>query len=263
MLPGASLERVRRQLGQEDRCSLQDMTAVGRNPARILSLLCDWVDRHPGPVRLVAESTWSGRSQAESAEAMRHEALVNLALADADASLLCPYGSEALSPDQLADAERSHRRIAKPDGSIDDSVRYGDPMSTVTQPLEVPVAPVEELPITEDLRRVRECVAASRAIAPLSSPQREDFVLAINEAATNALKYDRPPRAVRLWRSGASVIGEVVASGEIKDPLAGRRRPRPAALSGRGLWIVNQLCDLVELRSAGSKTTLRIHMQYG
>jgi hypothetical protein len=65
---------------------------------------------------------------------------------------------------------------------------------------------------------------------------------------------------VRLWRSGGSVVGEVVASGRIDDPLAGRRRPAASAPDGRGLWIINQLCDLVELRSRGLRTTLRMHM---
>jgi anti-sigma regulatory factor (Ser/Thr protein kinase) len=28
---------------------------------------------------------------------------------------------------------------------------------------------------------------------------------------------------------------------------------------GRGLWIVNQLCDLVQIRSAPSGTVVRVH----
>ena len=29
---------------------------------------------------------------------------------------------------------------------------------------------------------------------------------------------------------------------------------------GRGLWIVNQLCDLVQIRSAPSGTVVRVHV---
>jgi hypothetical protein len=32
-------------------------------------------------------------------------------------------------------------------------------------------------------------------------------------------------------------------------------------MEGRGLWLINQLCDLVELRSDGSGTTLRMHVR--
>jgi hypothetical protein len=115
--------------------------------------------------------------------------------------------------------------------------------------------------VSEDLSQMRRRIEASRAACALSRRQRGDFVLALNEAMTNALKYDAPPRAVRLWRSGPHVIGEVVGCGRIEDPLAGRRRPSPIATRGRGLWMVNQLCDLVQLRSTGCRTTLRMHMR--
>jgi len=62
-------------------------------------------------------------------------------------------------------------------------------------------------------------------------------------------------------RRAGEVVGEVVGSGRIEDPLAGRRRPAASAVCGRGLWMVNQLCDLVELRSGPSRTTLRMHMR--
>jgi anti-sigma regulatory factor (Ser/Thr protein kinase) len=264
LLPASRLEWMGRLLGDTDeRVRLEDMSAVGRNPARILPALRDWVDRHHGPVRFATEPTWPGRTEPETAEVMLHEALVNLALADTEARLLCLYHEETLAPDVLEAAERTHQRIVGFDGAPYDSPRYGDPLATyheVEQPLASPPGPVEEVPLTDDLQRVRERVATSSATAPLPAARREDFVLAVNEAATNALKYDRPPRAVRLWRSGASAVGEVVASGQIDDPLAGRRRPAATAPDGRGLWIINQLCDLVELRSRGLRTTLRMHM---
>ena len=46
----------------------------------------------------------------------------------------------------------------------------------------------------------------------------------------------------------------------ITDPLAGQRRPAPDATGGHGLWLVYQVCDLVELRSDASGTTIRMHM---
>ena len=45
--------------------------------------------------------------------------------------------------------------------------------------------------------------------------------------------------------------------------LAGRRRPIPDAGRGHGLWVVNQLCDLVELRTGSTGTTVRLHMRLG
>jgi len=43
--------------------------------------------------------------------------------------------------------------------------------------------------------------------------------------------------------------------------MAGRRRPAADAAAGRGLWLINQLCDLVELRSGAAGTTLRMHIR--
>jgi hypothetical protein len=43
--------------------------------------------------------------------------------------------------------------------------------------------------------------------------------------------------------------------------MAGRRRPAADALEGRGLWLINQLCDLVEMRSDPSGMTVRMHVR--
>jgi hypothetical protein len=40
----------------------------------------------------------------------------------------------------------------------------------------------------------------------------------------------------------------------------GRRKPPPGASGGHGLWLVRQVCDLVELTSDASGTTVRMHM---
>jgi anti-sigma regulatory factor (Ser/Thr protein kinase) len=46
----------------------------------------------------------------------------------------------------------------------------------------------------------------------------------------------------------------------IGDPLAGREEPRGEQHSGRGLWIANQLCDLVQVRSYATRSVVRLHM---
>jgi hypothetical protein len=65
----------------------------------------------------------------------------------------------------------------------------------------------------------------------------------------------------RLWQDGEAVVSEVVTGSRLGDILAGRRRPVAGADGGRGLWLINQLCDLVELRTDDSGTTLRMHLQ--
>jgi hypothetical protein len=55
-------------------------------------------------------------------------------------------------------------------------------------------------------------------------------------------------------------VCEIRDRGVIADPLAGQRRPAADALAGHGLWLVHQVCDLVELLSGHDGTTVRMHM---
>ncbi len=43
----------------------------------------------------------------------------------------------------------------------------------------------------------------------------------------------------------------------------GRERPRAEQAGGRGLWITNQLCDLVQIRSSELGTEVRMRMNLG
>jgi len=65
---------------------------------------------------------------------------------------------------------------------------------------------------------------------------------------------------LRVWREPDAVVCEVRDRGFIRDPLVGRMAPPIEQYGGRGLWIVNQLCDLVQIRSAPSGTVVRVHM---
>lgn len=55
------------------------------------------------------------------------------------------------------------------------------------------------------------------------------------------------------------MVVEVCDVGYIDDPLVGRRAPDPEGEDGRGVWLMHQLSDLLELRSSPGGTTVRIH----
>jgi anti-sigma regulatory factor (Ser/Thr protein kinase) len=48
----------------------------------------------------------------------------------------------------------------------------------------------------------------------------------------------------------------------IAQPLVGRFRPDGPQPHGRGLWLVHQVCDLVELRSSAAGTVVRVTMRH-
>jgi anti-sigma regulatory factor (Ser/Thr protein kinase) len=128
-------------------------------------------------------------------------------------------------------------------------------------PLEPPTEPVSEHDLGPSLGELRRAVADDPMVASLSDGRRDDLVLAVNEAATNAVRHGDGGCTARIWHDGRGVVAEVSSQSSLHDPLAGRReRPEPEARSGRGLWLINAICDLVELRSGDRGVTLRMHM---
>jgi len=240
------------------------MLEVGRNPNCLLSVYEDWIDAHPGPVRVIGEPVWPGRSYAETTECLRHEALLNRELAGASVSALCPYDAARLDAAVLVGAELTHPRLVDDAGRRRSSERYESSLDLATGarwPQLEPTEPVSEHAFSGDLHHLRHAVAGDAVAQVLDREQRSDLVFATSEAAANALKHGDGTCTVRLWSDGGEVVSEVVTRSSLTDPIAGRRRPDWNASDGRGLWLINQICDLVELRSDEENTVLRMHLQ--
>jgi two-component sensor histidine kinase len=88
-----------------------------------------------------------------------------------------------------------------------------------------------------------------------------DMILIANEIATNSVRYGGGAGTLRMWGEGASVICEVGDTGRILDPLVGRRKPSADPGSGFGLWLANELCDLVQIRSFSTGSVVRLHFR--
>jgi anti-sigma regulatory factor (Ser/Thr protein kinase) len=263
-MPSHHLDRARRVVGDEvGEIRFEDLGRVGRNPGRVLPMIEEWVVAHSGRARVVSEVVWPGRSYAESIEGLRHEALVNYALADSEAKVMSPFDAEHLDPDVLAGVEMTHPTVLD-GGRRRASIAYRDPLAVPFDelwPLPEPPGPVSEHPLQGSLLDLRHAVADDPALGSLSAQRRSDLVLAVNEAATNAVRHGDDECLTRIWHEGDEVVTEVSMHTGIPDVMAGRRRPPADALDGRGLWLINQVCDLVELRSTPSGTTLRLHVR--
>ena len=64
-----------------------------------------------------------------------------------------------------------------------------------------------------------------------------------------------------VWIDDLHLICQVETTGQITDPLAGRIPAMATAGSGRGLLLINQLCDLVRMHSGPSGTTTRVYIR--
>jgi anti-sigma regulatory factor (Ser/Thr protein kinase) len=240
-----------------------EMRGLGRNPGCIIPAWRRFVEANPGRrLRGVGEPVWAGRSADEIEECHQHEALLNVAFDDGPAwSLVCPYDVAALPAEVVAAARRTHPIVGE-DGVTRRSSDYRNPrLDPLGGELTPPPARREELNFTiDELSTVRAMVSAWAQVAGLDRDRTADVVLAVNELAANSVRHGGGGGVLRSWRTPIAFVCEVRDCGRIDDPLAGRGLPDDARRSGRGLWLVNQLCDLVQLRSPRDGCAVRVHV---
>jgi anti-sigma regulatory factor (Ser/Thr protein kinase) len=263
-LPAPLGRRLSRAIGSHPDVAYFDMTILGRNPGRIIPAMLDFAAAHDGrPLRYVSEPLWPGRSAAERTETVRHESLVEPALADVTAAtVLCVY-RDGLGSADIACAEQTHPVVIA-GGQERPSARYAGPAVLppgCDEPLAPPPAGAAQLRYRDDLRAVRRMVADCAAEAGLGTGRAADLVLAVSEVAANTLRHTQGSGTLYIWRTGRELICQVTDTGRIASPLAGRRRPVAVSFGQGGLWVVHQVCDLVELRTGGPGTTIRMHVR--
>jgi anti-sigma regulatory factor (Ser/Thr protein kinase) len=237
-----------------------EMETLGRNPARIIPFWRDFLDENGGgSVRGVGEPLWPGRCPDEVDECQRHEALLNVAFANPAAwSLLCPYDSRALDDGVLGRVAQSHSTVLH-DGVSEKSTGYTPSRDCFAGGLKD--RPPEASGLEFDragLGDVRRQVELGAERVGLCAGDAAGLVVAANELATNSVAHGGGAGTMRMWRDADRFIVEFEDAGWIQEPLAGRLRPQPTEACGRGLWLANQLCDLVQIRSRPHSTTVRL-----
>jgi anti-sigma regulatory factor (Ser/Thr protein kinase) len=262
------LERLRDALEPDaDRVRFCDMSVIGRNPARIIPAWQEFVDEYVEPglrLRGIGEPIFPARDLHELVECERHEALLNLAFAGADRFwLVCPYDTEALPEAVIAEARRNHPFVAEGEHRELSADYLG--ANAIAEPFaaDLPEPPdgFSELRFESGgLSRVRRFVAEHAASAGIDRSLLQDLVMAVNEIATNSLEHGGGSGTLRIWREGKRLVSEVRDAGRLEDPLADRRSPDPGGHAGRGLWLANQLCDLVQVRSFPGELVVRMHL---
>jgi anti-sigma regulatory factor (Ser/Thr protein kinase) len=266
-VPGANLDLLRAEVGAAGgRVSYADMSRAGRNPGRIIPfVLHAFISRHaPRAARIIGEPIWDGRTGDEYPACVQHEALTNLAFAGREAAIVCPYDAGALRPDVLADAHRTHPVLLEP-GHRWSSRAYTEPSALVAA-FNQPLGPVPRDAVTVtfeagELPAVRRLVGEQAHRGGLAERGGEQLQLAVNEVATNTVTHGGGPGVLRLWSGDGHVVAEVTGGGRLRDPLAGRI-PVPARQPhGRGLLLVNEVCDLVRVHTTAQGTTIRLYQR--
>ncbi|WP_432939295.1 anti-sigma factor RsbA family regulatory protein [Kribbella sp. CA-253562] len=251
VLPEERNSLLRKALdGIADQVIFLDMAQLGRNPARIIPLWRTMLEQAPDiPLRGLGEPAYVGRSPAELEEAALHELLLDVAFNEVPGRfhLRCPYSAKLpLDPDHLHLAATGHARRAAE--------------TAFRSPLPAVPAEAERHEFGRgDLNAVRRRVNAAARSLGLPEERIEDLELALHEICTNTVRFGGGGGTLSWWTADGRLICDVADRGRIDNLLVGRVLPPVEGLGGRGVWLANQLCDLVQVRSGSAGTQVRLH----
>jgi anti-sigma regulatory factor (Ser/Thr protein kinase) len=240
-----------------------DTGALSRSPRRLIPAWREWMAQfaQKQPVYGINELVWSGRTTAHIGELRYQEWLFNRAFADAASwSLMCPFDTAGQQAPEVAAVSRCHPLLwdgAKTVASAGYIV--GDyPFDVLAEPTGEVRRVVYDLAALPSLR---DGVGRFAAACGLPAGRVRDLKLVVAELAANSIRHGGGHGVALMWSTGDSVVCEFTDKGVITEPLVGLIRPAPTQPGGRGLWFVNNICDLVEIRSSHDMgTRVRVSM---
>jgi anti-sigma regulatory factor (Ser/Thr protein kinase) len=263
--PAPRLGQLRDALGVDaSAVAFLDMADIGGNPARIIGVWAAAVKEHTArgrQLRGVGEPAYAGRRKAEYAECRLHELLLNRAFDAGPAwRLLCPYDELGL-PREVSRAALQTHPIRSTSAGRQRSHEYIADGALPAFEVPLPRSAAGVLSGTfgaRDVPATRRTVAQYARSCGLTQDQVQVLELAASELATNSVRHGGGAGTVAMWREPGAVIVEFSDAGHLADPLTGRLTPPAEQEGGRGVYLVNQLCDLVQVRSSSLGTTVRV-----
>ena len=224
-------------------------------------------------VRLVLEP-FAGPDPDTWREWQRYDAVLDHQLHEAELlgddplQVLCLCDTRRI-PEPLVAAARATHPFLQVDGEEQPNPDHVDAEEYLLG-LPVPAEPLESTePLlradgVRDLRGLRRDLtqrATDATLPPGSGPALEDFLLAVDEMTTNALRHGRPPVDLRLWAGEKRLVCTITDHGAgLQDPFIGYGPAHGADLSlgGMGLWLARQLCDHVDITTAEDGVRVRL-----
>jgi anti-sigma regulatory factor (Ser/Thr protein kinase) len=217
-----------------------------------------------GWVRVIGEVDY-GRTERDWLEWQRYEAVINEALVGWSLWGLCVFDTARLPDPILDSAIRTHQHLVTAGGrsANDDFVQPADYLRS----LPVPQEPLERTPPrlwapdVADFIGLRHIVAAELATVDAPRDLVEDFLLAVDEMTSNAVRHGRPPVSLRLWIGSDRIVCVIGDGGPgWDDPFAGYGPAHGDDLSrgGMGLWLARQLCDHVDIEHGERGVRVRL-----
>jgi len=107
---------------------------------------------------------------------------------------------------------------------------------------------------------VRARVTDIAVTAGLDRARVERLTLATSEIINNAIVHGGGSATVAVHTHRGSVVVEVRDDGGGMTAAPPPHAPEPTSTSGRGLWLVRQLCDALDIDTSAAGTTVRLTM---
>ncbi|MDG4781804.1 ATP-binding protein [Micromonospora sp. WMMD961] len=112
--------------------------------------------------------------------------------------------------------------------------------------------------VATDVRALRAFVSAAALARGLPPHRVELLTLAVSELASNTLQHTTGGGRVLLWAESGHLFCDVVDRGPTRT--FGLGMPATDAVRGRGLAIVEQICDEVVVLTNAGETVVRIRL---
>jgi anti-sigma regulatory factor (Ser/Thr protein kinase) len=219
-------------------------------------------------VRVVGEVDF-GPTERNWLEWQRYEAVVNDALAGWPLWGLCVFDTQRLPEPLLATALHTHPHLATARGREDnphftEPAEYLRALPVPDEPLDATVPRLHASHVA-DFASLRRALATELAGVPADSDVVQDFLLAVDEMTSNALRHGGRPIDLRLWIGTERIVCTIGDRGTgWDDPFAGYGPAHGDDLShgGMGLWLARQLCDHVDITTGPDGAQVRLTLTF-
>lgn len=272
--PSAQLAALREALGSDaDHAEFYEAADWYLSPGKAFKAYLGWVtealERAPR-ARTIGEPIWPTDWEAAVAEYAHYESVYNVIASDASIWSICPYDVSALPAEIVEHARATHPYVRTNEG-VERSSSFVDPhvycshlAARDAAPDVLPSVRAREFRVTSDLGALRAVVEAEALAAGVPVRRIPEFLVAVNEVAMNALVHGGGDAWARTWTEERTFVCEVRDRGTgLSETVAGYEPPDAARDRGRGLWLVRQICDLVEVHSRDGVTRVRLHVKRG
>lgn len=195
---------------------------------------------------------------------LRNEAMTNEVYRPYGYPWACLYDRRAHTEETLRQVREVHPRLLEPGGRSIPSTAYvtpGDFVARGARPAPVPQVVELDVELTGpgELARLRRLLGSWADGHAVKGDDAHDVLIAVSEAATNALQHGAPPVRVQAFTDGGAARVRVHNPGSAAVfATAGYHHPNTAGGGGIGLWVARQLADVVTTHTDTAGTTVEL-----